>query len=223
MLSLFLVLFLVVVFRLYLILPSRKSKSDVVPTRSRNSQCHLAVFLGSGGHTSEALTLLSSIYFERYTPRTYIVSQGDTLSIERARAFEESKAKSKKNDEYRILEIPRARRVHQFLLTTPPTALRSAITCIYHVCLLPVITGRPFADILLVNGPGTCVILCAAAYASRLCFIPSPRLIYVESFARVDSLSLSGRILRPFVDRFLVQWPELLKDGGRGEYRGWLV
>jgi hypothetical protein len=31
--------------------------------------------------------------------------------------------------------------------------------------------------------------------------LKSPRLIYVESFARVNSLSLSGKLIRPFVDR----------------------
>jgi Oligosaccharide biosynthesis protein Alg14 like len=31
--------------------------------------------------------------------------------------------------------------------------------------------------------------------------LPSPTLIYVESFARVRSLSLSGKLLRPLVDR----------------------
>lgn len=31
--------------------------------------------------------------------------------------------------------------------------------------------------------------------------VPAPRMVYVESFARVNSLSLSGKLLRPFVDR----------------------
>ena len=31
--------------------------------------------------------------------------------------------------------------------------------------------------------------------------LPSPKMIYVESFARVRSLSLSGKLLRSFVDR----------------------
>jgi len=34
------------------------------------------------------------------------------------------------------------------------------------------------------------------------------RIIYVESFARVKSLSLSGKLVRRFVDMFLVQWPD---------------
>ena len=32
--------------------------------------------------------------------------------------------------------------------------------------------------------------------------LKSPKLIYVESFARVQRLSLSGKLLRPLVDRW---------------------
>ncbi|KAL4868809.1 hypothetical protein BDV12DRAFT_169085, partial [Aspergillus spectabilis] len=35
------------------------------------------------------------------------------------------------------------------------------------------------------------------------------RTVFVESWARVKTLSLSGKILLPFADRFLVQWPAL--------------
>ena len=62
------------------------------------------------------------------------------------------------------------------------------------------------------------------------------RIIYVESFARVTSLSLSGTLVRRFVDSFLVQWPDALGAGagqapdperekgwGKVQYRGWLV
>lgn len=46
-------------------------------------------------------------------------------------------------------------------------------------------------------------------------FMPSPKLIYVESFARVSSLSLSGKLLRPIVDDLIVQWPDLAKEVNR--------
>lgn len=39
--------------------------------------------------------------------------------------------------------------------------------------------------------------------------LSATRIIYIESFARVSRLSLSGKLLRPFVHRFLVQWPQL--------------
>ena len=34
-------------------------------------------------------------------------------------------------------------------------------------------------------------------------------LVFIESFCRVYSLSLSGIMLYPLVDEFVVQWPEL--------------
>ena len=69
--------------------------------------------------------------------------------------------------------------------------------------------------------------------------LPHTKIIYVESFARTNSLSLSGKILRGFVDVFVVQWPEAagpeanvsLNDrnvpasdrDNKVVYRGWLV
>jgi hypothetical protein len=66
----------------------------------------------------------------------------------------------------------------------------------------------------------------------------SPEIIYVESFARVTSLSLSGKILKSVVDEFIVQWPaEGYTDGQNAarddavrkaqdaklKYQGWLI
>lgn len=215
--------------RLYLIMP--KVRAPPFKARTLQGTCSLAVFLGSGGHTSEILKLLSNVDFSRYTPRTYIISEGDNLSAQKAMALEVIKVGwgTDHNDpgynSYTLLTIPRARRVHQSLLSTPPTALRSLATCLYHVMINPrKSSGRhSFADVLLLNGPGTCLILCIAVYANRFFGLPAPKVIYVESFARVRKLSISGRLLRPWVDRFVVQWPELLRDHGRGEYHGWLV
>lgn len=41
-----------------------------------------------GGHTSEALTLLSALDFTRYYPRSYVYSQGDILSAKKAADLE---------------------------------------------------------------------------------------------------------------------------------------
>ncbi|MEZ5978688.1 MAG: PssD/Cps14F family polysaccharide biosynthesis glycosyltransferase [Planctomycetota bacterium] len=46
------------------------------------------------------------------------------------------------------------------------------------------------------------------------------RTVYVESIARIEELSLSGRIVKPFVDEFLVQWPELVRASKRAVFRG---
>lgn len=41
------------------------------------------------------------------------------------------------------------------------------------------------------------------------------RTIYIESFCRVDNLSITGRLIYPIADQFWVQWPQLLKKCGR--------
>ena len=122
-----------------------------------------------GGHSSEALSLVSALDFTRYTPRTYLVSEGDSLSAQKAIALEGLKASSAKSpakDGYQILTIPRARRVHQNILTVPFTTLRSLLAAVYCV------TWETAFDVLLLNGPGTCVVLCLATYVNRvsLCF-----------------------------------------------------
>lgn len=45
-----------------------------------------------GGHTSEALALVSALDFSRYTPRTYLISEGDNLSLQKATLLELSKS-----------------------------------------------------------------------------------------------------------------------------------
>ncbi|KAG2079000.1 glycosyltransferase family 1 protein [Suillus decipiens] len=193
--------------------------------------CSIAIFLGSGGHTSEALKLVSALDFVRYSPRTYIVSEGDALSAQKAVALEHIKAVdhvfSDVPPQYKLLTIPRARRVHQSLLSTPPDAVKSLLACIYLVSVRPLFKKgafrQPFADLLILNGPGTCVILCAAILLNRLIGLPSPRVMYIESFARVKSLSLSGKLLYSFTDCFVVQWPDLVQPCGRAVYRGCLV
>jgi len=46
------------------------------------------------------------------------------------------------------------------------------------------------------------------------------KIIYVESFARIRSPSLTGRMLYPIADRFYVQWPELRRVYKRARYEG---
>ncbi|KAJ7084445.1 glycosyltransferase family 1 protein [Mycena belliarum] len=205
-----------VLYRLLCVFPSR---THVVKRKRTKS---LAVFLGSGGHTTEALTLISALSFDHYSPRTYVVSKGDSFSSQKASELEVSKGTAVSPPQYTILTIPRARRVHQSIMTTPGTAFYSLLWCIYHVAFSR--GGRAaFADLLILNGPGTCFVLCIAVCFNKFFGLPAPRIIYIESFARVNSLSLSGKLLYPFVDRFIVQWPQLLEIARGAEFHGLLV
>ena len=46
------------------------------------------------------------------------------------------------------------------------------------------------------------------------------KIIYVESFVRVDSKSLTGKLIHPFVDLFIVQWRKALKVYPRAIFGG---
>ena len=46
------------------------------------------------------------------------------------------------------------------------------------------------------------------------------RAVYVESFTRVNDLSLSGRVVYPFADAVFVQWPSLAARRPRARHVG---
>ena len=68
-----------------------------------------------------------------------------------------------------------------------------------------------------------CVITTGALSAypiSLLSKLRSYKLVYVESFARTNSASLTGRLLYPIADLFIVQWEEGLRFFPKAVYGG---
>lgn len=179
----FAALLLLTAVRLFSILPARRNQ-----TRKRTSPsppAHLrriGAVLGSGGHTSEMLTLLSHLDVSdgvdgeakgatSYAPpHTYFISRGDTLSAAKARSFESNRPWTQKRAtqselQPSIVDLPRARRVHQPLLTTPFSVLECFAACL-HYTLRDERTRS--LDLIVMNGPGTCVPLVAAVYVKRV-------------------------------------------------------
>lgn len=67
------------------------------------------------------------------------------------------------------------------------------------------------------------VITTGALIAFPFCIIGKMRgskVIYIESFARVNNRSLTGRLVYPFADLFLVQWKSLLQFYPKAKYVG---
>ena len=172
----------------------------------------------SGGHTAEMLKILD--FAEIHTvPKTlckYIIANSDKTSFFKASDFE-----SRCGRQVKVEYIPRSRHVHQSWITTPFTTLYSFL-----VALLVVYRSNP--TLILVNGPGTCIPICISSkILGLLGFLSAypPRILFVESFARVTSLSLTGKMLywSRISDKFLVQWPGLTTKYPRAEYIGRLV
>lgn len=133
---------------------------------------------------------------------------------------------------YTLATIPRARRIHQPLYSTPWTALQTLFAAFPPLLAAPAAgknTGPALPTLIVTNGPATAVIVVLAAFLVRFFNVRGAesrglcRTVYVESFARVKTLSLSGKLLVRVVDRFLVQWEELEGYGGRAEFWGMLV
>lgn len=179
--------------------------------------------------------------WSHYTHRTWVVSSGDTFSASRASDFEaeiaaflstSTEAKPQIKGSYTIATVPRARKIHQPLLTTPLSSLQCLWSCIQLLLhqSTPVSGQRPgYPDLILTNGPATATILVLASLVLRFFDVRKAdsggkmRTVYVESWARVKKLSLSGRLLSLVVDRVLVQWVQLEGVQGRGEFLGVLV
>jgi len=49
------------------------------------------------------------------------------------------------------------------------------------------------------------------------------KVAWVDSIANIEKPSLSGRIIRPLADLFVVQWPEAAEHWKGAEYLGELV
>ena len=71
--------------------------------------------------------------------------------------------------QFSLRVLPRARRVHQPLFTVPLSAMRSFRACVYYMTVAPFTSKNPVADVLILNGPGTCCTLALAAYVNKVC------------------------------------------------------
>ncbi|CAI0541256.1 unnamed protein product [Linum tenue] len=179
------------------------------------------IVLGSGGHTAEMINVLSVMPKDRFTPRFYIAAATDNMSLRKARVLEDSLVDGQNQDEKvpaEFMQIYRSREVGQSYITSIGTTL----IAIVHALWLMIRT-RP--EVVLCNGPGTCVPLCVIAFLFKVVGIRWSSIFYVESIARVKKLSLSGLLLYKLriADQFFVQWPQLQRKYPRSHYVGCLM
>ncbi|KAL7874384.1 hypothetical protein SRHO_G00053540 [Serrasalmus rhombeus] len=201
---------LILVLRLVTVL---RAVADCKPGK-KGSVCVLVV-AGSGGHTTEIIRLMESLS-QVYTPRHYVIADTDKMSEDKIRAFESSKVKGDSPAQFTIHRIPRSREVRQ---SWSSSVLSTLYALLYSVPL--VFRLRP--DMVLCNGPGTCIPLCAATLLLGILGLKRVLLVYVESICRVESLSLSGKILYHFADYFFVQWQPLQTRYPKSVYIGRIV
>lgn len=99
----------------------------------------------------------------------------------------------------------------------PLSSVISSLKCIGGVWQA---VRRVKADVVLTNGPATGAIVGAVAVLNECLGGKGVKVIYIESLARVETMSVSGRLMYCIADRVLVQWPELLQRYPRAEFYG---
>ncbi|XP_063481648.1 UDP-N-acetylglucosamine transferase subunit ALG14 isoform X1 [Symphalangus syndactylus] len=198
------------ILRIWVVLRSR----DVTPRESLS----ILVVAGSGGHTTEILRLLGSLS-NAYSPRYYVIADTDEMSANKINSFELDRADrdpSNMYTKYYIHRIPRSREVQQSWPSTVFTTLHS-------MWLSFPLIHRVKPDLVLCNGPGTCVPICVSALLLGILGIKKVIIVYVESICRVETLSMSGKILFHLSDYFIVQWPALKEKYPKSVYLGRVV
>uniref|UniRef100_A0A182QI36 UDP-N-acetylglucosamine transferase subunit ALG14 n=1 Tax=Anopheles farauti TaxID=69004 RepID=A0A182QI36_9DIPT len=179
-----------------------QTSSTVSP---RTVPARTMIVMGSGGHTAEMLRIAERLDGGRYSPRQYVVASTDKTSVVKVIESEIRRQPDPEKQTYEIITIPRSRDVHQSYVSSVATTVLALLNCVPIV-----LRARP--ELILTNGPGTCVPVCLIAFLARLLFLNTKcKIVFIESFCRVRSLSLSGRILLYIVDLFVVQWPELME------------
>ena len=199
----------------FLLWKSRRRRLNGPPISNLTKPCGpssmLAVF-GSGGHTKEMIALLHSLCKENYSPRIYFLASTDKFSGDKILQLQ----KDLDDANFTIYQIPRSREVNQSYVSSIFSTLYATL-----YTLPIVLSANP--DLVLCNGPGTCIPICLWVFLSKVILFRSTTLVFVESICRVKTLSLSGKLVYYFSDFFIVQWPELVQLYPLATYIGRLL
>lgn len=107
----------------------------------------------------------------------------------------------------KLSKTSRIHTISNIYRTNPISWITGAVASL-HVAILE----RP--DVVISTGASVVLFFCI--FAKLL----GAKLIFVESMAKVERPTLTARLLYPFTDLFIVQWPGLLKDFPRAKYLG---
>lgn len=183
---------------------------------------HIFLFLGSGGHTGEMLRLV-----ENY--KKVLLAQGNTIyvgysDLKSRQSFTDRIASKHRECRFEYLHFHKAREVNASLirsLVSVVQTLLASLMVIYRVSRS--MSKNP--HLVLLNGPGTCCIIATWFKVIEWLnlFQPSSNIIYIESLARITTLSLTGKILYWIADLYVVQWEQLKISHPRAKYHGILV
>jgi len=184
---------------------------------------NVMILFGSGGHSAEMIMLvrnanLTNILNQKELAKLVCVISDDDHLVEEK--IDQEFRRSRSLHKLDKIRTKRSRRIGQSYLSAVWTTLTGILSSISII-----ISHRP--QICLTNGPAISVTTCIAIRCLNLLtlFRYKCQIIYVESFCRTRTLSLSGKIIyyMRLADQFYVQWPTLADRYHRSLYKGILI
>jgi len=149
--------------------------------------------LGSGGHTAQMIALSKDL--KNKINYFYLIQKDDKLS------------KNKIIYPGNIIYVKRAAEFNS-------SKFKVYFFTIINFFKAITIIKKNKIDVLISAGPGISI---PFFYAGKLL---NKKLIFIESWSRVNSKSLSGKLIYPIVNLFFVQWKSNLKNYPKSLYRG---
>ncbi|KAI1417984.1 glycosyltransferase family 1 protein [Hypoxylon sp. FL1857] len=205
-------------------------KANWVRLESSKNPQYLLVVCGSGGHTGEMIRMMDRGIrpHEGLYHRRYAIAYGDQMSYDKVVAFERTlldrfERENVSSGSCDIQYFQRGRHVHQSWVTTPFTAL-SCLADVFRILITApgryTVTDYRFPGVIVTDGPGSGFLFLLAAHWLKMWFmVPDDFMqsIFVESWARVNSISLTGKLIDRFclADVFIAQY---LNQSRRGPF-----
>ncbi|MDD3303436.1 MAG: polysaccharide biosynthesis protein [Clostridia bacterium] len=138
-----------------------------------------------------------------------------------------------------ILKLEKLFKNYEYLLVTEKTEITDGYKDKYHMQFLKYGPNKnklkyiwtilyniiKCISIIIKFKPET-IVTTGAQVGGIMCFlgkIAKKRIIYIESLAKIDSLSVTGKMVYKFADKFYVQWESLVKKYEKAEYIGRLM
>lgn len=106
--------------------------------------------------------------------------------------------------------------ISYLLYGTKHKPIRYIFVAIFNIIksLILFIKIRP--NVIISTGAHTAVPICLIGKLFK------KKIIYIETFANIHTKTLTGKIIYPIADLFVVQWESMLKLYPKAEYWGWI-
>ncbi|NCP98587.1 hypothetical protein GW820_06965 [archaeon] len=162
----------------------------------------IMIVLGSGGHTAELLIMLKKLNLNKFEQIIFVYSHNDLSSLKKINETLDIPTNVK--DKLIYQQIYRSRNVGQSYFSSIFTTIFAFI----HSCYIIFFNRPNLVNLLIIylkivtNGPGVSLPLCYIGYIFKKLFILiESKILFIESFCRTESISLSGKLLQPICDK----------------------